>query len=66
MRRAASGSAARDLLERDWDILFQVGRSTFRPRDGTYDPVQQLLVDIRPGDRPVSAERTAGDVDLRP
>ncbi len=38
----------RDLLERQWDILFQIGRSTFRPRNGNYDPVQQLLVDIRP------------------
>lgn len=44
------GLSARDLLDRDWDILFQVGRSTFRPRNGSYDPVQQLLVDIRPGD----------------
>ncbi len=39
---------ARDLLDRRWDILFQIGRSTFRPRNGSYDPVQQLLVDIRP------------------
>jgi single-stranded-DNA-specific exonuclease len=38
----------RDLLDRKWDILFQLGRSTFRPRNGNYDPVQQLLVDIRP------------------
>jgi single-stranded-DNA-specific exonuclease len=38
----------RDLLDRQWDILFQIGRSTFRPRNGNYDPVQQLLVDIRP------------------
>jgi len=36
------------LLEMRWDILFQVGRSTFRPRNGNYDPVQQLMVDIRP------------------
>ncbi len=43
------GLGARDLLDRDWDILYQVGRSTFRPRNGDYDPVQQLLVDIRPG-----------------
>ncbi|HPF71479.1 MAG TPA: DHHA1 domain-containing protein, partial [Candidatus Krumholzibacteria bacterium] len=43
------GMGARDLLERQWDILFQVGRSTYRPRNGDYDPVQQLLVDIRPG-----------------
>lgn len=41
----------RDLLDRDWDILFQIGRSTFRPRHGGYDPVQQLLVDIRPAVR---------------
>ena len=41
----------RDLLGREWDILFQVGRSTFRPRSGHYDPVQQLLVDIRPAVR---------------
>ncbi len=39
---------ARDLLQRRWDILFQIGRSTFRPRHGGFDPVQQLLVDIRP------------------
>jgi len=38
----------RDLLRHRWDILFQIGRSTFRPRNGNYDPVQQLLVDIRP------------------
>jgi len=38
----------RDLVDRRWDILFQIGRSTFRPRNGNYDPVQQLLVDIRP------------------
>lgn len=51
-RRMVEGEriGARDLLERDWDILFQVGRSTYRPRNGSYDPVQQLLVDIRPGD----------------
>ena len=42
----------RDLLDRRWDILFQVGRSTFRPRHGDYDPVQQLLVDIRPAVEP--------------
>jgi len=39
---------SRDLLDHRWDILFQIGRSTFRPRNGSYDPVQQLLVDIRP------------------
>jgi single-stranded-DNA-specific exonuclease len=39
-----------DLLAQTWDVLFQVGFSNFRPRNGTYDPVQQLLVDIRPAD----------------
>jgi single-stranded-DNA-specific exonuclease len=39
---------AATLLDRRWDILFQISRSTFRPRSGNYDPVQQLLVDIRP------------------
>ncbi len=43
------GYGSRDVLDRTWDILFQVGRSTYRPRSGAYDPVQQLLVDIRPG-----------------
>ncbi|MBU8870822.1 MAG: single-stranded-DNA-specific exonuclease RecJ [Gemmatimonadales bacterium] len=42
------GWQSRDLLDQRWDILFQIGRSTFRPRSGQYDPVQQLLVDIRP------------------
>ncbi len=42
------GLDTRGLLEMEWDILFQLGRSTFRPRSGHYDPVQQLLVDIRP------------------
>ena len=42
----------RNLLDRSWDILFQIGRSTYRPRSGAYDPVQQLLVDIRPGAEP--------------
>lgn len=37
-----------DLVDQRWDILFQVGCSTFRPRHGVYDPVQQLLVDIKP------------------
>jgi single-stranded-DNA-specific exonuclease len=45
---AAEKFQPRDLLDRRWDILFQIGRSTFRPRNGNYDPVQQLLVDIRP------------------
>jgi single-stranded-DNA-specific exonuclease len=46
---ADRGLGAGDLLEQEWDILFQISRSTFRPRSGNYDPVQQLLVDIRPG-----------------
>ncbi len=46
------GLQPRDLLDRKWDILFQIGRSTFRPRNGQYDPVQQLLVDIRPAGQP--------------
>jgi single-stranded-DNA-specific exonuclease len=45
---ATNSFQPRDLLDRQWDILFQIGRSTFRPRNGVYDPVQQLLVDIRP------------------
>ncbi|MFO7653835.1 MAG: single-stranded-DNA-specific exonuclease RecJ [Candidatus Krumholzibacteriia bacterium] len=39
-------------LRTTWDVLFELGRSTFRPRNGTYDPVQQLLVDIRPASTP--------------
>jgi single-stranded-DNA-specific exonuclease len=35
-------------LARRWDILFQISRSNFQPRDGVYDPVQQQLIDIRP------------------
>ena len=46
------GLQPRDLLDLRWDILFQIGRSTFRPRNGHYDPVQQLLVDIRPAASP--------------
>jgi single-stranded-DNA-specific exonuclease len=46
------GLNAADLLDRSWDILFQIGRSTYRPRHGSYDPVQQLLVDIRPAVEP--------------
>ncbi len=42
--------SAQDILDRRWDVLFQVGRSTFRPRHGQYDPVQQLLVDIKPAE----------------
>jgi hypothetical protein len=42
----------RAALEGNWDVLFQISRSTFRPRNGAYDPVQQLLVDIRPAARP--------------
>jgi single-stranded-DNA-specific exonuclease len=41
-----------DPLACRWEVLFQVGRSNFRPRGGTYDPVQQLLVDIRPAVAP--------------
>jgi single-stranded-DNA-specific exonuclease len=53
-RRAMSelNGGERTALERTWDVLFQLGRSTFRPRNGTYDPVQQLLVDIRPAAKP--------------
>lgn len=57
-RRRGEGAAVRgdggDLpwQEREWDILFQLTRSTFRPRGGAYDPVQQLLVDIRPAGSP--------------
>ncbi|MDX2472699.1 MAG: single-stranded-DNA-specific exonuclease RecJ [Candidatus Krumholzibacteria bacterium] len=40
--------SAADLLEKQWEVLFEISRSTFRPRSGNYDPVQQLLVDIRP------------------
>ncbi|MDY0108979.1 MAG: single-stranded-DNA-specific exonuclease RecJ [Candidatus Krumholzibacteria bacterium] len=39
---------SREPLDIAWDVLFQVGVSNFRPRGGGYDPVQQLLVDIRP------------------
>ncbi len=42
------GLNAQDILNMRWDVLFQVGRSTFRPRHGQYDPVQQLLIDIKP------------------
>ncbi len=49
---AQDGLGSQDLLDRRWDILFQVSRSTFRPRNGNYDPVQQLLTDIRPADEP--------------
>ncbi len=41
-----------DPLGVDWEVLFQIGRSNFRPRGGGYDPVQQLLVDIRPATAP--------------
>ena len=44
------GLGTQDLLERRWDVLFQIGRSTYRPRHGSYDPVQQLLVDIKPAE----------------
>jgi len=39
-----------DVLDMHWDVLFQIGRSTFRPRNSHYDPVQQLLVDIKPSE----------------
>lgn len=42
------GLSSNDILDCKWDVLFQIGRSTFRPRHGHYDPVQQLLVDIKP------------------
>lgn len=38
----------REAMDLSWEVLFQIGRSNFRPRGGGYDPVQQLLVDIRP------------------
>jgi single-stranded-DNA-specific exonuclease len=41
-------AVGRNPLDIEWEILFQIGRSTFRPRGASYDPVQQLLVDIRP------------------
>jgi hypothetical protein len=44
-RWLAEGS---DPETQDWDILFKLSRSNFRPRNGTYDPVQQQLVDLRP------------------
>ncbi len=49
-RRELSALEARgqSTLDISWDVLFQVGLSNYRPRNGTYDPVQQLLVDIRP------------------
>jgi single-stranded-DNA-specific exonuclease len=45
---AAMPGGEGEVLQRRWDVLFHLGRSTFRPRSGAYDPVQQLLVDIRP------------------
>ena len=45
---AEQGLSAGDLLDKECDILFKISRSTFRPRSGQYDPVQQLLIDIRP------------------
>jgi single-stranded-DNA-specific exonuclease len=48
-RWLADGAAEiADLETQKWDILFQISRSTFRPRGGVYDPVQQQLVDLRP------------------
>jgi single-stranded-DNA-specific exonuclease len=47
---SSEGLTSADLLDRRWDVLFQIGRSTFRPRHGHYDPVQQLLIDIKPSE----------------
>ncbi len=51
------GPAWRDWLgrggepeRREWEILFRLGRSHWRPRSGPYDPVQQQLIDLRPAD----------------
>ena len=49
---AQLGEKGGDPFDQCWEVLFQVGRSNFRPRGGTYDPVQQLLVDIRPASAP--------------
>ncbi len=55
---ARAWEAARDadddlLLERRWEILFRLGRNSWRPRGGgTPDPVQQQLVDLRPSPAP--------------
>ncbi len=46
----SEGLSSNDILSRRWDVLFQIGRSTFRPRHGQFDPVQQLLVDIKPSE----------------
>ena len=53
-RRELAGLEQRNLdpLALDWEVLFQIGRSNFRPRGGGYDPAQQLLVDIRPVSAP--------------
>jgi single-stranded DNA-specific DHH superfamily exonuclease len=53
-RRLIAGlpGGERGAVKARWDILFQIGRSTYRPRGGPYDPVQQLLVDIRPAAAP--------------
>ncbi len=45
-------SGGRDPQGQEWDILFELSRSTFRPRHGVYDPVQQQLVDLRPAGGP--------------
>jgi single-stranded-DNA-specific exonuclease len=37
-----------EILSQHWDILFQINRNTYRPHGDVYDPVQQLLVDLRP------------------
>jgi len=41
----------RAALDRSWDLLFQINPNTWRPRDGrAVDPVQQLLVDLKPSE----------------
>jgi single-stranded-DNA-specific exonuclease len=45
---ATTGAGAQDPRARRWDLLFQLNRSTYRLHGDQYDPVQQLLVDLRP------------------
>ncbi len=41
----------RAAMDTAWDVLFQINPNTWRPRDGrTVDPVQQLLVDVKPAE----------------
>ena len=49
---ARLAEAGRKPLDVPWEVLFQLGLSNYRPRGGGFDPVQQLLVDIRPAERP--------------